>query len=319
MKKRILSMVPALILCLSLTACGSGGAAAENTADDAANGKPCRIALLMSHQANAFANAVADGAREKGGELGVEVEVFDGNHDQATQNSQLEQCLSQGYDGILVEPVAVDGVVPAVEEANEQGIPVMTVVQKMTRQELAIAYRGGNDANSGRLQMEKAVEMLGGRGNIALLYGPMGSDGQRLRKQGYDEVLAENPDVKVVFEETANWVTEEALSLVETWLSTGAEINAIVAQNDSMALGAQRAVEDAGRQDDILVFGVDAVDDAIEAIAEGRLDGTVSQDASGQGAMGVETMVQYLNGETIEPEVFTECIWVDASNVADYQ
>ena len=278
-----------------------------------------KIALLMSHQTNAFTNAVSAGARAKGEELGVEVEVFDGNQDQATQNSQLEQCLNQGYNGILVEPVTVDGIAPAVKEANEQGIPVMTVVQKMTQQDLAVAYRGGNDANAGRLQMEKAVEMLGGKGNIALLYGPMGSDGQLIRKEGYDAVLADNPDVQVVFEETANWVTEEALSLVETWLSTGTEINAIVAQNDSMALGAQKAIEDAGKQDDILVFGVDAVDDAIAAIAAGRLDGTVSQDASGQGALGVETMVSYLNGEEVEPEAFTECIWIDSSNVADYQ
>lgn len=319
MRKKILAMLLAFMMCLSLAACGSSDAAEENAASGAANNRPYRIALLMSHQANTFTHAVADGAKKKGRELGVEVEVFDGSNDQATQNAQLEQCLSQGYDGILVEPVAVDGVAPAVSEANDQGVPVMTVVQRMTQQELAAAYRGGNDANAGRLQMEKAVEMLGGKGSIALLYGPMGSDGQWIRKQGYDEVLAENPDVKVVFEETANWVTEEALSLVETWLSTGTEIDAIVAQNDSMALGAQRAVEDAGRQENILVFGVDAVDDAIVSIAEGRMDGTVSQDASGQGAMGVEAMVQYLNGETVEPEIFTECIWIDASNVADYQ
>ncbi len=335
MKKRILAMLLASLMCLSLAACGGDSAADNGSANDtpadtgadapaegdggSEGGASYKIALLMSHQTNAFTNAVSAGARAKGEELGVEVEVFDGNQDQATQNSQLEQCLNQGYNGILVEPVTVDGIAPAVKEANEQGIPVMTVVQKMTQQDLAVAYRGGNDANAGRLQMEKAVEMLGGKGNIALLYGPMGSDGQLIRKEGYDAVLADNPDVQVVFEETANWVTEEALSLVETWLSTGTEINAIVAQNDSMALGAQKAIEDAGKQDDILVFGVDAVDDAIAAIAAGRLDGTVSQDASGQGALGVETMVSYLNGEEVEPEAFTECIWIDSSNAADYQ
>ncbi len=335
MKKRILAMLLASLMCLSLAACGGDSAADNGSANDtpadtgadapaegdggSEDGASYKIALLMSHQTNAFTNAVSAGARAKGEELGVEVEVFDGNQDQATQNSQLEQCLNQGYNGILVEPVTVDGIAPAVKEANEQGIPVMTVVQKMTQQDLAVAYRGGNDANAGRLQMEKAVEMLGGKGNIALLYGPMGSDGQLIRKEGYDAVLADNPDVQVVFEETANWVTEEALSLVETWLSTGTEINAIVAQNDSMALGAQKAIEDAGKQDDILVFGVDAVDDAIAAIAAGRLDGTVSQDASGQGALGVETMVSYLNGEEVEPEAFTECIWIDSSNVADYK
>ena len=68
-----------------------------------------------------------------------------------------------------------------------------------------------------------------------------------------------------------------------------------------------------------MVFGVDAVPEGIASIAEGKMDGTVSQDASGQGALGVETMVKLLNGESVEPLNYTECIWVTKDNVADYQ
>ena len=119
-----------------------------------------------------------------------------------------------------------------------------------------------------------------------------------------------------MFEDTANWTTEEALSKVETWLQTGTQIDAVVSQNDSMALGALKAVEDAGM--DIPCFGLDAVDDALASIKAGRLAGTVSQDAHGQGAMAVEVLTAYLNGETIEPLNFTECVWIDESNIADY-
>lgn len=83
-----------------------------------------------------------------------------------------------------------------------------------------------------------------------------------------------------------------------------------------MALGALKAVEDAGM--DIPCFGLDAVDDALASIKAGRLAGTVSQDAHGQGAMAVEVLTAYLNGETIEPLNFTECVWIDGSNIADY-
>ena len=196
---------------------------------------------------------------------------------------------------------------------------MITVVQKMSGQDqYAKAYCGGNDEAAGETQMQHVVDLLGGKGNIAILYGPMGSDGELIRKQGYDKILAANPDVKVVFDETANWVTEEALSLVENWLSTGTEINAIVAQNDGMAMGALKAVEDAGLQDKIMVFGVDAVDDALQAIADGRLTGTISQDASGQGALGVQTMVNLLNGQTVDPVTYTECVWINKDNVNDY-
>lgn len=334
MKKKVISLLMAAIFCLSLAGCGGGGsdsgaaadggtadsgaadgAAAENT--EGAAGGSYRIALLMSHQTNAFTNAVSAGAREKGEELGVTVDVLDGKQDPATQASQIETCIAQGYDGILVEPISVDAIVPAVKTANESEVPVLTVVQQMSNQDtMAIAYCGGDESKAGHLQMEKALEAIGGKGNIVVLYGPMGSDAQLTRKAGYDEVLAENPDVQVVFEDSANWVTEEALSKMETWLQTGTQIDAVVAQNDSMALGALKACEDASL--DIPCFGLDAVDDALASISAGRLKGTVSQDAKGQGSLGVEVMVNYLNGETIEPKNFTECVWIDANNISDY-
>ena len=333
MKKKFLAFLLAGMMVLSLAACGgqsapsadadaetNAEAGAETNADAEESAAPAyKIALCMSHQTNAFTIAVGSGAKAKAEELGVTVDVFDGKQDQATQVSQVEQCINSGYDGILIEPVSVDGIVPAVKAANEEGVPVITVVQQMSGQsEYAKAYRGGNDANAGQLQMEKVVELLGGKGNLAILYGPMGSDGQIIRKEGYDKVLADYPDAHIEFAETANWVTEEALSLVENWLSTGTEINAIVAQNDGMAMGALKAVEDAGLKDSIIVVGVDAVDDALAAINDGRLDGTISQDAAGQGALGVQAMVDYLNGEEIAPIEYTECIWVTKDNVAEY-
>ncbi len=321
MKKRVLAMLLTGAMALGMTACGStttGDAATGEAAQS--GGDSYRIALCMSHQTNAFTTAVASGAKAKGDELGVTVDVFDGKNDQATQTSQIEQAINSEYDGILVESVSVDGVVPAIKEANDAGIPVITVVQKMSGQDqYAAAYCGGDDAKAGELQMTKICEALGGKGNIAILYGPMGSDGQLIRKQGYDKVLAENPDVTVEFAETANWATEEALSLVENWLQTGTELDAIVAQNDGMAMGALKAVEDADMQDTIKVYGIDAVDDAVAAIAAGRLTGTISQDAAGQGALGVETMVNLLKGQTVDPVTYTECIWIDSSNVKDYQ
>ena len=117
MKKRALAMLLAGTMCLSLAACGNdNNAAAPNEGGDnnASGSKEYKIALLMSHQTNAFTTAVSQGAKDKGAELGVTVEVFDGGQDQAKQASQMEQCITQGYDGILVEPISVDGIAPSV-------------------------------------------------------------------------------------------------------------------------------------------------------------------------------------------------------------
>lgn len=189
----------------------------------------------------------------------------------------------------------------------------------MSDQSLAAGYVGGNDKGAGKLEMEKAVEALGGKGSIAVLYGPMGSDAQLIRKEGYDEVLADYPDVKIVFEQTANWVTDEALKITENWLASGTGIDAIVSQNDSMAIGAAKAISDAGKTESIPVYGVDATPDGLDAIEKGTMSGSVSQDTAGMGRLSVQTIVKVLDGEAVEDEVLTQAIWVTKENVAEFK
>jgi inositol transport system substrate-binding protein len=289
---------------------GSGGASGGEEGEG-------RIALMMSHMSNSFVTTVAAAAKAKGQELGYNVTVFDGNQDASTQVGQIEQAVSQGYDGILVEPVSKDGVMPGLLTANDAGVPIATVVQEASDQSLAAAYVGGDDFKAGELEMTKALEAIDGQGAIAVLYGPLGSDGQLARKAGYDSVLEKNPGVTVAFDKSANWVTAEALNLVENWLSTGTELKAIVAQNDGMAVGAVQAIENAGKTGQIQVFGVDATEEGVAAIEAGTLAGTVSQDTAGIGELGVETMAKIIDGETVEAEVLTDAQWVTKENVAD--
>jgi ribose transport system substrate-binding protein/inositol transport system substrate-binding protein len=121
-----------------------------------------------------------------------------------------------------------------------------------------------------------------------------------------------------VFEQTANWKTDEALKLVENWLQTGTEINAIVANNDGMALGALKAVEDAKLLDKIKIYGLDATPDALAAVKDGRLAATVSQSTTAQGKTAMETVVKLANGEKVEPEILVSFTLIDSNNIGDY-
>jgi ribose transport system substrate-binding protein/inositol transport system substrate-binding protein len=146
----------------------------------------------------------------------------------------------------------------------------------------------------------------------------MGSDGQLGRSKGYSDVIAQNPNVKVVFEETANWTTEEALRLVENWLQTGTKIDAIVCQNDGMALGAVKAVEDKGLSGQIKVYGLDAVPDALKAVKEGRLEVSVSQATERQSQMAIDIAMKLYRGETVPAENLVEGEVIDKTNVDKY-
>ncbi|MCC8108841.1 MAG: sugar ABC transporter substrate-binding protein [Planctomycetes bacterium] len=301
-----------LSIVLSLAAIGLFVAAAPASAGERT------VALCMSHMSNAFTIEMSDAIKKRAAELGLNLIVNDGGKDAARQVGQIETLIAQGVDGIIVEAVSVDGIQPAVNLAREFDIPFVTVNQKATNQDRATSFVGVSHEDGGELEMREAAKALGGKGAVALLLGPMGSDAQIGRSAGYKKVLDENPDMTVVFEQTANWDTEAALKLVENWLQTGRQIDAVVSQNDGMALGAVKAIEDAGLQDKIKVYGLDAVPDALAAIKDGRLTGTVSQNTSLQGSRSVDVMKDALDGKQVPPEVIVEQLFIDKSNVDQY-
>jgi len=277
-----------------------------------------KFGLFMSHMTNAFTIEMSDAVKAKAAELGVEVTVYDGGQDAAKQASQLETAVTQGIDGIIIEPASVDGLVPAIEAATKAGIPVVVVNQAISKPEAASAFVGVSNVDGVIMEMKAAVEAIGGKGNVAFLYGPMGSDAQLGRTEGYNQVLKDYPDIKVVFEGSGNWKTDEALKLVENWLQTGTELSAIVANNDGMALGALKAVEDAKLQDKIKIFGLDATPDALAAVKEGRLAATVSQSTTEQGKTAMETIVKLAKGETVEKEILVNFTLINQDNIDQY-
>lgn len=276
------------------------------------------VALCMSHMTNAFTIEMSDAIKKRAEELGIRLIVNDGGKDAARQVGQIESLIAQGVDGVIVEAVSVDGIQPAVNLAKEMGVPFVTVNQKATNQRNATSFVGVSHEDGSELEMLEAAKALGGKGNVVLLLGPMGSDAQIGRSAGYKKVLDKNPEMAVVFEQTANWDTEVALKLMENWLQTGKQIDAVVAQNDGMALGALKAIEDAQMRDKIKVYGLDAVPDALAAIKAGRLTGSVSQNTAAQGTKSVDVMADALAGKQVPAEVIVEQMFIDKSNIDQF-
>jgi len=275
--------------------------------------------LFMSHMTNAFTMEMSTAVQTKADELGVKLTVYDGGKDPAKQINQMETAISQGIAAIIVEPASVDGIIPAVKAAREAGIPVVILNQKITDQSIASTFVGVSNVDGGKMEMSAAVADIGGEGKVALLLGPMGSDAQIGRSEGYQAIIDDSKGkVEVVYELTANWTTDEALAVVETWLSSGKEINAIVAQNDGMAMGALKAVEDAKMEDKILVYGLDATDEALAAVKDGRLKATVSQSTTLQGLKAMEAAVDLVNGKEVAPEILVEFTLITKDNVDEF-
>ena len=307
MKTKPIFIISLLIVGMLLASCGS-----------AAPKEDLPYAFFISHQTNAFTNELTAAVKAKADELGIVVNVYDAEKDVAKQVSQIETATTQGVAGIVIEPVSVDGVVPALAAAKEAGIPVVVVNQRISDPTAADSFVGVENFDGGVLEMQTAADDIGGSGNVAFLLGPLGSDAQIGRTDGYYEVLKSYPDITVTFEQTANWTTDEALALTENWLQTGTELSAIVANNDGMALGALKAVEDAQMLDSIKVYGLDATPDALAAVKDGTLTATISQNTSVQGATAMETAYKLAQGEEVPAEILVDFVLITKDNVDDF-
>lgn len=299
------------IVCLLLALCmliASGIAFADKTTPE--------FTFCISHMTNAFTVTASNAMVAAAEAAGAKMTVVEAGQDINKQVSQIEMAVNTS-DVIIIEPVSTDGVLAAVTAAMAAGVPVVIFNQAISDPSRAATFCGVANADLGYMEMKRAIQDMGGAGNVALLLGPLGSDGQLGRSAGYERAIAEtNGAVKVVFQETANWTTEQALVLAENWLQTGTEINAFVCQNDGMAMGAVKACEDKNLK--IKCYGLDATDDALKAIKEGRLEVSVSQNTEAQAQASVDCAMKLWRGEEVPKEILAEGLVIDASNVDQF-
>ena len=323
MRKRLLAELMAGAMALSMAACStdSGDSSAEsgNTDESGSGDGAYKIALIQQHQTNAFQIAVSEAAEAKAEELGIDLTILSADQDAATQISQIEQCVSEGFDAILFEPVDPDGLVDAAKNAADAGVIMINVISACTDWQnngiSAVSY--GDNITAGEVEMQNVADLLNGEGNIAILTGPSGDSGGLQRMEGYENILAKYPNIKqVVSPADCQWDTAQAQATVESWLSAY-DLDAIVCQNDGMAVGAGNA---AGADSGIIITGVDGTPDGFEAIKDGRITGTVSQNGGAMAENALVAAVTLLDGGTLETaEIITDSTWIDASNLADYE
>lgn len=287
---------------------------ASESGTNAENDKNLVFGFTTITNSNEFMTKLQQGIEDKCAELGIEVICNDPDMDANKQISQVESFIAQGVDAIIMDPCDADASSPAVEKAKEAGIPIINVNSVTTAQ--PDAFVGSRDEESAELAIEYIADKLNGEGNILMIHGNPGQSAEIKRSDGAYVVLEDYPDIKLLAEDTAHWSREEAMALVENWIqSYGDQINAIFSQNDEMVMGALKAAENNNVKDKMVIIGVDAIPDALQAIKDGRLDATVFQDAYGQGASAVETALKMVNGEKVEAETYVPFEVVTIDNV----
>ena len=226
----------------------------------------------------------------------------DGQDQTTKQTADVETAITQGVDGIVISPKAVDAMAPALQQAVDAGIPVVTIDRRVDNVPDILAHVGADNVKGGEAQGELIMKLFPDGANIINLLGSPGASPAIDRAQGLHNILDPVADkYKFVFEQTANFNRADGLSVTESALGgMDGPPDVIVAGNDDMALGAIEALK-ARNYEGVTVIGFDALPEALVAVRDGSLTATVEQFPGGQSRGAVQALVKFLR-EGVEPE-----------------
>jgi len=307
-----------IVMVLVLLAACAPAAPTEPAATAPSGDQPIKIGLTMKFDdlwLTTLRDAMTTYAQSQ---PGVELIAVDSKEDVATQLGQVENFVAQGVDAIIIIPANTDAADPMTKAAQDAGIPLVYVNRIPSNLPEGVAYVGSDSIQAGIMQAEWLAEKLGGKGNVVIMNGDLAQEAAQKRTEGEKQVFATFPDIQIIKEDTASWDRAQGLALMENWLSTGDQIDAVASNNDEMAIGALQAIEAAGLLGQILVGGVDASPDALAEMDKGRLNVTVFQNAKGQGEGGIQAAIALARGEKIEQITWIPFELVTPENYKDY-
>lgn len=272
---------------------------------------------MLSLQSEFIVN-VKDALEAEAKVRNIELIITDAQRTAEKQVQQVETFISQKVDAIILNPCEVEASSPAIERAKEAGIPIINVNSET--KSIPDAFVGSRDEESAEIALEHIAKLINYQGNIVIIEGYIGQAAQIKRAEGAKKILSKYPKIKVLAEQTAEWDRAKAMTLMENWVqSYGGSINAVFAHNDEMGMGALQALEQAKMKEKVVVVSIDAINDALVAVNDGRLNATIYQDARGQGETAIDMAMKIINKEPLSnKEIFIPFRLVTKENVNQF-
>ena len=315
LRKTLAVVASATLLCTSLTACNreSGGTNAAGNSSTTGSTSAKSITFALSTQANPFFVQMRESAQKKADELGLTINFQDASDDSATQANQLANAAASNTGVVILNPTDSDAMATAVKQLTDANIPVVAVDRAVNNANIA-SYIASDNETGGKQAAKALSEAINGEGEILVLQGKTGSSASRERGKGFEEGLRDNPNIKVVAKQTAEFERAKGLDVTTNLLQAHPNVKAIFAENDEMALGAVEALGNkAGKE--VKVIGFDGAEDAVKAIKDGRMYASIAQQPVKMAEQAVIEASKLLKGETAMKEMQVEVTAVTKENV----
>ena len=279
------------------------------------------IGVSMAYFDQNFLTIIRHSIDKEAKARGLKVQFEDARGDVGRQTDQVQSFIGSGVDAIIVDPVDSAGTPAITRLAQQAKIPLVYVNRTPGDRTLpaGVVFVGSDEKESGTLQMEELARLANYQGNVAVMIGNLSDAGAIQRTKDVEQVVAKYPKMKVVLKQTANYSRNEGMDLMLNWLTNGEKIDIVAANNDEMAIGAIMALQQAKQQqNNMLVGGIDATPDGLKALASGKMQVTVFQDAVGQGKASVDVAQRMINGEKLEPYYWIPFELVTKENMQKY-
>lgn len=289
---------------LMVIGCGSGNAASGDTSSatapaPATEGKKLKIGVSIPSADHGWTGGVKYWAEQEM-KKHPEIEwVYQTADNPAKQNESLDAMLAQKIDGLVILAHASEPLTPKAKELADAGVFIVNVDRGFTEPVADIFLAGDNKA-FGRISAEFIAKQLNGKGNVLILEG-VACNVNTDRVEGAKEIWAKNPGIKVLDSQQADWNQQKAFEKMQTMLVKHKEVNAIWAADDDMALGAEKALKEAGRDKNIFILGGAGMKDIVKRVMDGdpMFPGDVTYPPS-MIAQGIKLAVETMKGKTKE-------------------
>jgi ribose transport system substrate-binding protein len=270
------------------------------------------IAVIPKGTSHVFWQSIHAGAQKAATDLGVSI-IWRGplrEDDRDAQVSEVEGFVSRGVSGICIAPLDETALVPPLEEAVRQKIPVVIFDSGLKSNDY-VSFVATDNLKGGQLGGQRLAESIGKKGKVILLRYAEGHDSTGKREQGFLDAMKQYPDIDVVSSNQYGGAdVEGAYKKAEALLSTfkkpdgSLSIDGIFTPNESVSFAMLRVLQDNGWAGKVKFVGFDASPNLVKGLRDGGLDAIVVQDPVRMGYTAVETMVKHLKGQPVEK-------WID--------
>jgi ABC-type sugar transport system substrate-binding protein len=274
---------------------------------------------------NEYWQTMERGYQDAAAEKGVTIDVLSVPTEQDTEQqlNQLQTALAQGYDAIMVSPITPANLIPALVAANQAGIPIINVDERV---DPAAAEAAGakltsviasDNRDAGARAAQYMIDNIPDGGKVAIIEGKAGNQSGLDRKEGFQEAIEAAGNFEIVASQPADWDQQRALDAATNILQANPDLVGFYAANDTMALGVVEAARAAGKLDQVVIIGTDAIPAALAAVQAGDMEGTVAQFPAEEARIATSLAILALQGHPVEGFIPSPIELITKDNVAE--